>query len=328
MSTSFEPNRIRRSGPVARAVAGILAGVGLACTSIGYAHEPESTPISDEARTLTSQLFASPSQVRLVQEKLREKGYDVADQVDGVWGDATTAAVKRFQKANGLAESGQLDTSLLSALDIGDVLEGETSSRFLDGLLQADARTTSGKGYGAPLFVSPAHVAQIQHVLADRGFYRGSIDGVWGEATAAAANQYRTSLGLETSTGVDIALLQALNQQRTEVPKRASTMAAEATGVPLYAGADTLRAMQRELSAEGHDAGAIDGQWGENTREALRAFQRERELEPTGTLTLPTLAALGIDIKNEGEHAFESRARTGTPPAEENPASVAEERPD
>jgi peptidoglycan hydrolase-like protein with peptidoglycan-binding domain len=325
MDTPLELHRYTRSGLLVRAVAGIIAGVGMACASIGYAHEPESTPISDEARTLTSQLFASPSQVRLVQEKLREKGYEVADQVDGVWGDATSAAVKRFQKANGLADTGQLDTSLLSALEIGDVLEGETSSKFLDGLLQADASGTDGKGYGAPLFVSPAHVAQIQHVLADRGFYDGAVDGVWGEATATAANEYRTSLGLEKSTGIDVSLLRALNQQRTEVPKEASTTMARTNGVPLYAGPETLRAMQRELSAEGHDAGAIDGEWGENTREALRSFQRERDLEATGTLTLPTLAALGIDIKNEGDHAFESRARTGTPPTESEPTAVAEE---
>lgn len=329
MNSTHPSVSTRRSRTLTTAIAALLTGFAASTLSIGAsAHEPDTLPVSTEARTLTSQLFASPSQVRLVQERLREKGYDVAGQVDGVWGDSTSAAVKRFQKANSLPQTGQLDTSLLSALDIGDVLEGETSEEFLGGLLQADASTMQGKGYGAPLFVSPAHVAQIQHLLKDRGLYEGAIDGVWGEATAAAANQYRSSLGLPSDSGIDVALLQALNQQRTEIPQLADEVIAQSSGVALYAGSETLRAMQRELSAKGHDAGAVDGKWGENTRDALQAFQREHELEATGTLTLPTLAALGIDIKTGEEHAFESRARTGTPPQESDPAAVAEERGD
>jgi peptidoglycan hydrolase-like protein with peptidoglycan-binding domain len=53
------------------------------------------------------------------------------------------------------------------------------------------------------------------------------------------------------------------------------------------------------LAKKGHEAGAVDGVWGENTRQALRDFQREHDLEETGTLTLPTLAALGIDVTSK-----------------------------
>jgi peptidoglycan hydrolase-like protein with peptidoglycan-binding domain len=322
MNTSHHSHPSRA---LTRAIAALIAGASLtAMSQVSYSHDAkDSSAITEEARSLTSQLFASPSQVRIVQDKLREQGYDVAGQVDGVWGEGTTAAVTRFQKANGLAPTGQLDTSLLSALDIGDVLEGQTSSKFLDGLLRSDAKEVDAKGFGAPLFVSPAHVAQIQHVLAERGFYTGELDGLWGEATAAAANKYRIAMGLEADDGIDIALLQALNQQRTEVPKLSEQVTSRSEGVPLYAGPVTLRAMQRELSAKGHDAGAVDGKWGENTRDALRSFQREHDLESTGTLTLPTLAALGIDIKRSGD--FESRAQSDTAPKPAPPTSVAAE---
>jgi len=314
------------SRTLAHAIAALIAATTLTATAVVSAHDATDVATSAEARSLTSQLFASPSQVRLVQDKLREKGYDVAGQVDGVWGEATTAAVKRFQTANGLAATGQLDTSLLGALGIGALLEGETSSKFLDGLLTSQHSESHAKGYGAPLFVSPTHVAQIQHVLSERGFYKGEIDGVWGAETAAAANKYRSAMGLENDAGIDVALLHTLNQQRVEVPKLSTQVTARTDGAALYAGPVTLRAMQRELSAKGHDAGAVDGQWGENTRDALRSFQREHDLESTGTLTLPTLAALDIDVKRSG--AFESRAQTQRAPASEPPASVAEDRPD
>jgi len=248
------------------------------------------------------QLYASPSQVRLVQEKLRDQGRRT--QVDGVWGDQTAAEVRDFQRANGLAPTGQLDTSLLSALDIGDVLEGETASNFLDGLLRTDkAAPERSSGRGAPLFVSPVHVAQIQHILQTQGFYDGRIDGAWGPNTARAANKFRMEHGLEANEGLDIALLRALNRHEAAVPKIVAGAASRTRGVSLHAGTEAIRALQRELSQKGHEAGVVDGVWGENTRQALRDFQREHGLEATGTLTLPTLAALGIDIASTKEAA-------------------------
>jgi peptidoglycan hydrolase-like protein with peptidoglycan-binding domain len=241
------------------------------------------------------QLYASPAQVKLVQEKLHQQGRTMP--VDGAWGVQTAAEVRDFQRAHGLAPTGQLDTSLLSALEIGDVLEGETASNFLDGLLHTDrAAVNASHGRGAPLFVSPVHVAQIQHLLQTQGFYSGSIDGAWGAATARAAGKFRSAHGLEDDTGLDIALLRALNQQHAAVPKLPEAATLRTTGVPLHAGPEAIRALQRELSQKGHAAGAVDGVWGENTRQALREFQRAHDLEATGTLTLPTLAALGIDI--------------------------------
>ena len=250
----------------------------------------------------SGQLYASPSQVRLVQEKLRDQDRRV--QVDGVWGQQTVAEVRDFQRAHGLAPTGQLDTSLLSALDIGDVLEGETASNFLDGLLRTEKSVlASSHGRGTPLFVSPTHVAQIQHLLQAQGFYSGTIDGSWGPGTAQAAAEFRAKHGLEANPGLDIALLRVMNQQQAAVPKLAAAATSRTRGVPLHAGTEAIRALQRELSEKGHQAGAVDGVWGENTRAALRDFQREHGLETTGTLTLPTLAALGIDLTSRPQQA-------------------------
>lgn len=168
----------------------------------------------------------------------------------------------------------------MSALEIGDLLEGETSSRFLDGLLRSERSSDEGlKGRGAPLYVSPLHVAQVQHLLREQGRYEGQIDGAWGPDTARAANRFREAKGLEASGGLDIALLRASNQQRSDVPKVASAATSRTMGVPLQAGPVAIRALQRELGKHGHEAGAIDGVWGENTRQALRGFQQEHELE-------------------------------------------------
>lgn len=294
-------------GRAIRYTAALVAAFVLSALAVdGHARDAQ------QSKALSAQLHASPSQVRLVQEKLRKAGHDPG-RVDGAWGESTEEAVRDFQKDNELAVTGQLDTSLLSALEIGGVLEGETSSGFLDGLLSSErAGAASSAGTGTPIYVSPAHVAQIQHVLHEQGHYSGSIDGAWGRATAQAANKYRQANGLEANDSLDIALLQALNQQRAGVPQLAAEVSARTEGVPLHPGAATVRAMQRELSKQGHESGAVDGEWGENTRQALREFQREHDLESTGTLTLPTLAALGIDITNARQQEdFEARTRSG-----------------
>jgi len=82
-------------------------------------------------------------------------------------------------------------------------------------------------------------------------------------------------------------------------------------GVPLQAGPVAIRALQRELAQKGHEAGAVDGMWGENTRQALRDFQKDKDLEPTGTLTLPTLSALGIEVASkQAEKDFDAKSRS------------------
>lgn len=256
-----------------------------------------------EMRTV-GQIYASPSQVMLLQEKLRSDGRKTF--ITGQWDDATAREARDYQRAHGLAPTGQLDTSLLSALDMGDVLEGQSESgHFLDGLLtsRVDERKVSTNSRGTPIYVSPVHVAQIQHLLREQGYYDGQIDGVWGEGTAAAANKYRREHGLEGTAGLDISLLKAMNAERAPVPKLAPGATDRATGVPLMAGPTALRSLQKELSAQGIATGNIDGAWGEDTKRGVKEFQRKHDLEPTGTLTLPTLAALGIDVKHDARQA-------------------------
>jgi peptidoglycan hydrolase-like protein with peptidoglycan-binding domain len=158
------------------------------------------------------------------------------------------------------------------------------------------------------LYVSPIHVAQVQQLLRERGHYSGAIDGSWGPATAKAANEFRQAEGLEANEGLDIGLLRALNEESATVTDAPAAMKSRTAGVPLQAGKVAIRALQRQLAQKGQEPGAVDGVWGENTRQAVREFQKDKSLEPTGTLTLPTLAALGIDVagKKRAGTQFES----------------------
>ena len=57
---------------------------------------------------------------------------------------------------------------------------------------------------------------------------------------------------------------------------------------------ESVRNTQSALNSRGYDAGAVDGLWGPNTQSALRRFQADRGLAPTGLLDDATRAALGV----------------------------------
>ena len=58
---------------------------------------------------------------------------------------------------------------------------------------------------------------------------------------------------------------------------------------------DTVRNAQVALNDQGYDVGAVDGQLGPITRNAVRRFQADRGLSQSGTLDGATLAALGVN---------------------------------
>ena len=57
------------------------------------------------------------SEVRTIQEKLKRWGY-YKGNVDGIYGSQTTAAVKSFQRKNGLTVDGIAGTNTLRAMGI------------------------------------------------------------------------------------------------------------------------------------------------------------------------------------------------------------------
>jgi surface antigen len=53
-----------------------------------------------------------------VQQRLREQGFYVRNNIDGQWGPATSSAVRNFQRANGMAPTGQIDARTRTALGL------------------------------------------------------------------------------------------------------------------------------------------------------------------------------------------------------------------
>lgn len=113
------------AGGAGGAVAGAVVGgpVGAVVGGVGGAYVGNEVAGKDQTVTASaSSTSATPSRydstlVRSVQQALNDRGYD-AGSVDGQWGPATENAVRRFQQASGLPQTGQLERSTLAALGV------------------------------------------------------------------------------------------------------------------------------------------------------------------------------------------------------------------
>src|SRR5271167_1470619 len=112
------------AGGAGGAVAGaVVAGpVGAVVGGVGGAYVGNETTgqqrVASSARSAsTTSSSYDPDLVRNVQRALNDKGYN-AGSVDGRWGPATEDAVRKFQQASGLPQSGELEHSTLVALGV------------------------------------------------------------------------------------------------------------------------------------------------------------------------------------------------------------------
>ncbi len=101
----------------------------------------------------------------------------------------------------------------------------------------------------------------------------------------------RRSLSLLAATGVFVAAPAALAQNRAARERQKKMM----------------RSVQRMLRDVGYDPGPIDGSRGGQTASALSAFQRDKGLKQTGTLTPPTLQALSTTSERRGQRKIRRR---------------------
>lgn len=132
-----------------------------------------------------------PTLVRQVQQTLTNRGFH-AGAVDGVLGAPTRDALKRYQQAENLEATGELNPQTLAALGI-------------------DPQRLPPPPAAA---WNAATVRDAQRVLAAQGYYAGPIDGVIGPGTRAALASFQRAQRLEPTGGLNARTLAALGVPR------------------------------------------------------------------------------------------------------------------
>jgi peptidoglycan hydrolase-like protein with peptidoglycan-binding domain len=129
--------------------------------------------------------------------------------------------------------------------------------------------------------------AQIQKELLKLGLFDGPVDGIAGEKTRTAVADYRRSNGLAASGKLDQKLLDHIR-----LTARLTAISAESEPALALKGDDRIEKVQRGLAALGYRPGSFDGFIGKETREAIRAFERDRGWPETGEVSDPLIAEL------------------------------------
>lgn len=272
------------TGTVDAATAAALGAVGPGVTAPASAGEQAARqPQAGQAATTSLvglKIGSRGDAVKTLQRTIMNAGFTVVGGADGIFGVLTASALKSFQNANGLGVSGAVDEATATALAAVGTGSSETHDPTVSSPLL-------GLRYGS----IGADVKALQQALLDAGIrVRGGADGVFGEATRSALQQYQRAKGLEASGVVDDRTANAL----ASAGGSASSPATSAL-VGLQAGAlgNTVKQLQQALIDAGVSVrGGADGIFGPATADALKRFQTSQGLPATGTVDQATAAAL------------------------------------
>ncbi|MBL8151559.1 MAG: peptidoglycan-binding protein [Blastocatellia bacterium] len=125
-------------------------------------------------------------------------------------------------------------------------------------------------------------VAALQQALKDRGFDPGTVDGEFGSQTEAALKAFQQNAGI-SADGI----------------YGSQTRAALSTLRNGDSGSD-VSSLQQALKDRGFDPGTIDGEFGDKTESALKAFQQAAGISADGIMGSETRAAFGRNVSNNG----------------------------
>lgn len=127
----------------------------------------------------------------------------------------------------------------------------------------------------------------IQQKLKNWGYYKGSVDGVYGAKTREAVKAFQRKNGLTADGIVGSATAKAMGISSTSKTTTSTTTKGDVVSVKTY---------QQKLKSWGYYTGAVDGVKGAKTVSAVKAFQRKNGLTADGIVGNATAKAMGISV--------------------------------
>ena len=197
--------------------------------------------------------------------------------------DVPTATVDRVQVAESELEA--VSSGISDRTTVRDAAESFNAAAFALEVawlnLFADAGCLTDEQSKDAAAAMRQYTVALQRSLKTAGYLEGEADGVYGPATVAAVEDLQADAGLPVTGLVDRATRAALDD----------ALAAEGQSA---AAEEQIQAasVQTTLKLAGYWPGAIDGEWTPELEDALREFQRDLGVEPTGAVDAQTLAAL------------------------------------
>ena len=228
------------------------------------------------------------SDVKDLQTKLKKIGYYDA-YVDGDYGDTTVAAVKAFQKKYNLTADGIAGKETLKKLD--SVYENANSDKDVDSLRMGD---------------SGSAVKDLQTKLKKLGYYSGTVDSTFGSGTYTAVRAFQKKYNLTADGVAGSETLKKLDSayKNADSDKDDGSLRKGATG-------SAVKDLQTKLKKLGFYNASIDGDYGDTTVAAVKAFQKKYNLTADGVAGSETLKKLDSAYKNADSDKDDGSLRKG-----------------
>ena len=230
----------------------------------------------------------SGSAVKDLQTKLKKLGY-YDGTVDSTFGSGTYAAVRAFQKKYNLTADGVAGSETLKKLD--SAYKNANSDKDDDSLRMGD---------------SGSAVKDLQTKLKKLGYYDGTVDSTFGSGTYAAVRAFQKKYNLTADGVAGSETLKKLDSayKNADSDKDDDSLRKGATG-------SAVKDLQTKLKKLGFYNASIDGDYGDTTVAAVKAFQKKYNLTADGVAGSETLKKLDSAYKNADSDKDDDSLRKG-----------------
>ena len=169
-----------------------------------------SNPTTANPITVTLRKGSKGSQVKLLQQRLKELGYNCG-AIDGSFGSQTLSAVRAFQKDRGLKVDGVVGPQTRAALNAGGSASAPKPETKPSNPAPSDSTSSNPITVTLRKGNKGSQVKLLQQRLKELGYNCGAIDGSFGSQTLSAVRAFQKDYGLKVDGVVGPQTRAALN---------------------------------------------------------------------------------------------------------------------
>ena len=242
---------------------------------------------------------SSGLEVRKLQARLAELGY-YSGGTDGIYGESTTTAVKAFQRNNGLSGDGQ-------AGELTQTKLYSSSAKYASSpVTTADPNQTRSMSVG----MTGNDVYALQERLIELRYLDGVADGVFGTETEAALIAFQKNNNLTADGVAGASTIKKINGSCKAATSASPT--AEPTVLREGDSGERVFYLQSRLFELGYYSGRIDGRFGAETTQAVKAFQKANGLSADGIVGTGTQTKLDSNNAVVGDQIVQDSTASPT----------------